>query len=330
MKVLLITRSDDGGAVTSVAKALRARGAEPIRFDTDFYPTQVQLSTRLERGTVERRLVSPDGSFLLDEVGAVWYRRFFAGGRLGPELGDLREPSVNECRRTVYGMIAGLGCFELDPLWAVRHTDHKELQLRRAHEVGLDTPRTLITNDPAQARRFFEDLGGRVVTKMQSSFAVYRQGHELVVFTNPVAREDLEDLEGLRYCPMTFQEHLEKRVELRATVVGQRVFTAQVDSQQTAQTEVDWRRDGVGLLHAWHPYALPPEVERALVELVACFGLNYAAADFVVTPEGRHVFLEINAGGEWEWIERSAGLPIGEAIAQVLLGEAPRLARKVG
>ena len=43
-----------------------------------------------------------------------------------------------------------------------------------------------------------------------------------------------------------------------------------------------------------------------------------------VTPEGRHVFLEVNPSGEFFWLERNPGLPISEALAEVLLGKAPR------
>jgi glutathione synthase/RimK-type ligase-like ATP-grasp enzyme len=160
-----------------------------------------------------------------------------------------------------------------------------------------------------------------MVTKMQSSFAIYRKGIENVVFTTQVKREDLKDLSGLQYCPMIFQELIPKKIELRATVVGNKVFTAAVDSQQHEHTKIDWRVDGIGLLEAWVPYQLPKSIERALLKLVAAFGLNYAAADFIVTPDGRHVFLEINAGGEWFWLQRVH--PIAEAMADLLLGRTP-------
>lgn len=321
-----MTRSDDGPAVNAVSDALKGLGGEPIRFDTDRYPLDVQLSTRIDSDSMRRILVTPAGRFDLNEVTAVWYRRFFAGGRLPMHLGDLRVPSVNESRRTVYGTIAALGCFQLDPLSSVRKTDHKELQLKRARELGLDIPLTLFSNDPAEVRAFHDALGGRMITKMQSSFAVYREGKEHVVYTNKVKPEDLDDLSGLRYCPMTFQEHLEKDLELRVTVVGKQAFAASIDSQKLPHTTIDWRRDGTALLNDWKPYHLPPEVERGLVALVEDFGLNYAAADFIVTPEGRHVFLEINAGGEWFWLrellERHRGLP--PRLLQVCGGEVHR------
>lgn len=321
--VLLVTRSDDNACVQWLQDELEARGARGLRLDTDRYPGEVQLSTALEGKKTRRTLVVDGKAHDLSGLTSLWYRRFFAGGRLPESLGDLREASVEESRRTLYGTIAALGCFELDPLRCVRAADAKELQLHRARAFGLDVPKTLFSNDPRAVRRFFKACRGRVVTKMQNSFAVYRQGRELVVYTTRLSAKDLEDLDGLRHCPMTFQELLPKKVELRATVVGRRVFTAAVDSQASEAAKVDWRKDGLGLLEAWTPYQLPPKVERALLKLTASFGLNYAAADFVVTPKGRHVFLELNAGGEFFWLQRTPGLPIVQALADVLLE--PRL-----
>lgn len=334
MSILLITRSDDNDTVKRVSAALERRGELAVRLNTDRYPDLVRLATRVSttpstttrakpRAATERWLHTPDGRFDLNEVTAVWYRRYLAGGALPLELGDMLPASVEEARRSLYGMIAALPCFHLDTLEAVRRCDHKELQLIRGRALGLDVPRTLFTNDPAAARAFFDECDGRVITKMQSSFAIHREGKEHVVFTNVVERAHLDDLEGLRHCPMTFQEHLPKRLELRATVVGKRVLTAAVDSQQTALTRTDWRKDGVGLLRSWSPYQLPRSVEKALLALLDDIGLNYGAADFVVTPDGRHVFLEVNAGGEWFWLDEPTsvggpGLRIADAVAETL------------
>jgi hypothetical protein len=58
--------------------------------------------------------------------------------------------------------------------------------------------------------------------------------------------EDLEHLDGLRYCPAIFQERVPKALELRATIVGDRVFTASIDSQSSELAKVDWRRESFG------------------------------------------------------------------------------------
>ena len=88
----------------------------------------------------------------------------------------------------------------------------------------------------------------------------------------------------------------------------------------------DWRIVGSETEGDWQPYALPPEVERGLLEVMDRLGLDYGAADFIVTPDGRVVFLEVNPAGEFFWLQRAPGLPIAEALAEVLLGAAPRRA----
>ena len=54
------------------------------------------------------------------------------------------------------------------------------------------------------------------------------------------------------------------------------------------------------------------------------FSLNYGAIDIILTPDGRHVFLELNPSGEFFWLERTPGLPISDAIADLLLGHSMR------
>ena len=41
----------------------------------------------------------------------------------------------------------------------------------------------------------------------------------------------------------------------------------------------------------------------------------------IVTPDGRYVFVEINPNGQYLWIEHQTGLPISEAICDLLLDE---------
>ncbi len=47
-------------------------------------------------------------------------------------------------------------------------------------------------------------------------------------------------------------------------------------------------------------------------------GLPFGVFDFAVTPDGKWVFLECNAGGQYGWIEDPIGAPITEALADLL------------
>ncbi|HZI05563.1 MAG TPA: MvdD family ATP-grasp ribosomal peptide maturase [Archangium sp.] len=323
MAILIVTHSNDNEAPRAVRRALEARGERVYRFDSDLFPTQIQLSLD-EAG--EGRLSGPDGVLALSEVSAVWYRRNATGAGIPKDLDEqLRKPSVEESRRLVFGMMTALGVFQLDALEVVRRAEHKPLQLKLARALGMEVPRTLMTNEPEAVRAFAASCPGGVVTKMMSSFAVYdERGREQVVFTTPLESRELEDLEGLDLCPMTFQERLAKAVELRVTVVGEKVMAAAIDSQALPKAREDWRREGAALIDAWKAYTLPAPLEAQVLRLMDALGLNYGAFDFIVTPEGRHVFLEVNPAGEFMWLMRNPGLPVDEALADVLSGRAAR------
>jgi len=325
MTVLIVTHSEDNECVEMVTRALERRGEDCFRLDTDLFPGRIDLRVRVS-GEARSVELERDGRVLeLGGLTAAWHRRL-AVGRSIPETLErqVRAASVEESRRVLHGLLASLGCFVLDPWGRIRLAEAKQLQLELARAVGLDVPRTLVTNDPAAARAFWDQCSGRVVAKMMASFAIHADGQERVVFTNPLAEHDLAGLAGLRLCPMTFQERLDKALELRVTIVGRRVFTAAVDPNALPRSATDWRREGLALIGRWRPHALPAGVERGLLALMDALGLNYGAADIVVTPGGRHVFLEVNPAGEFFWLERENGLPVSEALADVLLGRAER------
>jgi glutathione synthase/RimK-type ligase-like ATP-grasp enzyme len=118
-----------------------------------------------------------------------------------------------------------------------------------------------------------------------------------------------------------FQEKVEKRVELRVTVVGERVFAAEIDSQRSHRSAGDWRRHDPAHV-AVRAATLPMGVRAAARELVRRLDLSYGALDFIERPNGELVFLEVNPTGEYLWIEDSTQLPITAAICDWLCGEA--------
>lgn len=112
-----------------------------------------------------------------------------------------------------------------------------------------------------------------------------------------------------------------KAHEIRVTVFGEQVFACRILTQPTGETRGDWRA------HSWDdPGSFPPheattisdDVAESCRLLVRDYGLAYGAIDMVVTPNGEHVFLELNPNGQWAWIEERTGLPLGSAVIDVL------------
>ncbi|WKU45415.1 hypothetical protein Q3V23_15830 [Streptomyces sp. VNUA116] len=79
---------------------------------------------------------------------------------------------------------------------------------------------------------------------------------------------------------------------------------------------VDWRSEYRNLVY--EPVTCPEGIRGALVRLLAGFDLSFGAFDFAVTADDAWWFLECNPNGQWAWLRAAAGLPITNAIADLL------------
>ncbi len=320
--VVIFTYSGDSpDMLAQMTAALAQRGAATLRFDSDLFPTATQATFRQDAAGESVVWSSGEHSVTLGPTDALWYRRARTAARVPQTLEkQLRTACVDESETLLRGLMAVSPCFVLDLPELVKLCGHKPRQQRLAREVGMATPRTLMTNDPVQAADFVRSCAGGAVAKMLSAFAIYtEQQEEQVVFTTALNEDHLSKLAGLSLCPMVFQERIEKRVELRITVIGNRIFTAAVDSASTPGAEVDWRQKGVTLIKKWVPYSLPADIEASIHTYMQRIGMQYSAIDMIVEPSGRHVFLEANPAGEFFWLECHAPFfPLVDALADVL------------
>jgi hypothetical protein len=325
-KVLIITHTQDNVCIDKVTHFLQEAGAEAIRFNVDRYPLDYKLTTHFENNKWQVLLEDGDTVHDLQQCAAVWYRRSY---NLGSGLKDVLDKeylgaTYKEVSRTLFGMLEGLPCFQVEKPSVYRRLDSKEEQLRIAVKHGLKVPATCITNSPKEAKAFVEAQQRPVITKMQSSFAVYREKEEHVVFTSEITDDHLNDMDGLAFCPMTFQERLEKKLEMRVTIVGKKIFCFSIDSQRMSNAAVDWRKEGVAMIDDWQPYELPAHIQQQLHAFMNEYGVNYGAIDLILTPDDEFYFLEINAAGEYFWLDKLCDNLISKQVAEVLLGVAER------
>ena len=317
--VLLLTHSGDFFTIDRVAEAIEKKGATPFRLDTDKFPLEVQLAAQFNGKKSFYQLTYNHQSIDSQQVQSVWTRRIWQ-----PELtGDLdpqfREACVRESQTTLAGFWDSLRSARwLDNLAQIEKAKNKLLQLRLASEVGLIIPPTLVTNNPDAAREFFSQVQGRMVSKLLTAIARSMESPEFFLYTSRVKAEDLEEAESLRYCPMVFQAEIPKQLELRIVVVNGQTFVGALDSSQYNNSAVDWRRPGIDP-GAWQHHTLPDSLLQQLQIFMANLGLNFGAFDFILTPGGEYVFLEVNPGGEWGMLERDLDLPISHAISDFLV-----------
>jgi glutathione synthase/RimK-type ligase-like ATP-grasp enzyme len=114
-----------------------------------------------------------------------------------------------------------------------------------------------------------------------------------------------------------FSRKCEKDYELRVTVVGKKVFAVRIDSQLHEETRTDWRINPD--LLGYSETQISKDLEYKCFALLAALRLDFGAFDFIVR-DNQYIFLEVNANGQWGWLEGKLGIKISEAIIDYLMG----------
>jgi MvdC family ATP-grasp ribosomal peptide maturase len=317
--VLLLTHSGDFYTIDLVSQALARRGVRPIRFNTDLFPSSIKLSAHAGDERTAHLSTETGEQISTTDVRAVWARKLWSP-RMADDLDErYRSMCVGESIAALEGFLDALHEARwVNDLQRQRAAENKQRQLRLAARAGLRVPRTLVTNDPAAARQFFAETEGQTVAKLLRPIAVSMDAVQPFVYTNRVREEDLNSAETLRHSPMVFQELIPKACELRVAFVAGETFAGALDASGTSRGHTDWRRVAPEECR-WQKAQLPTEVVSGLQALMSELGLVFGAVDFICTPAGEYVFLEVNPGGEWGMLERDLCLPISEAIAEALL-----------
>ncbi len=319
MTVLVLATERDVSADRMV-RALSDRGVPVFRADLSWFPQRLTLDAELRAGRWMSRLATAHRAVALEEMRSVWYRNPSSFRFPAAMSGVERRHAQHEAKLGVGGVLASLPVRWVNS--PGRHADagHKPRQLVAAARAGLDVLPSLVTNDGAAVRRFVAGCGpGGAVTKMLGATAICEQGGRRVALTQRVAISDLGDLRGIEVTAHQFQRWAAKRKEARVIVIGRQVFAVAIRAGSDA-ARVDWRADYRAL--SYETVDPPVDVQRGVRAVMGELGLVYGAFDFVITPEGRWVFLEVNPGGQFGWLEDKTDVPLTATLADLLAWEA--------
>jgi glutathione synthase/RimK-type ligase-like ATP-grasp enzyme len=182
-----------------------------------------------------------------------------------------------------------------------RSKPFQALQIRKS---GFLIPETLVTNDPAVAKQFFDEHQGKVIFKSIS-------GAKSIV--RELSPEYLKRLPLLWHGPTQFQA-LITGDDIRVHVVGDRCFATRIRS-----ASVDYR-------FAWQqrirfemePVALSEDASARCIQLSRKLGLTFSGIDLKESPTGEYYCLEVNAAPGLSFYESRTHQPIGAALGEFL------------
>lgn len=240
-----------------------------------------------------------------DELTGVYFRNVLLN-----EPDDGEESSEATCHpypRTdprIASALNSLPCRVVNRPIAVHSNCSKPYQALIIRKFDFKIPRTLITNDPEAALRFYSECEGKVIFKSIS-------GVRSIV--RLMDKEDLGRLALLENCPTQFQEYVAGD-NIRVHVIGERLFAVRIQCDA-----VDYRYAGQeGFARTMVPTALPEDVETNCIKLAKEFGLAMAGIDLKETPAGEYYCFEVNASPAFPFYESPTRPAVADALAEFL------------
>src|SRR5215212_5273183 len=232
--VLVITNDHDEHADAVIAE-LDRRAVRVFRFHPDEYPHSCSISLEIRDGQIEGEIRKERQRVRFDEICAAWYRRSRPLFAPLPTLNLLQGDLENFVKVQSSAMISGLSA-SLETLWVgqpskLRRAEVKALQLAEASKGGLATPATLISNEPDRAAAFCGALGAAAcaVKPLIATRVDSEEGARLPLTTTLPRGHALD---SVALSPTIFQPYVEKAYELRCVVMGEKIFTARLNSQE--------------------------------------------------------------------------------------------------
>lgn len=315
-KVLIITNKSD---VTSdfIVKELKQRKIDFFRFNTEELTKScfITLDFAKDSFVIHDKITNKKNE--LREFSSVYFRR--------PELPTVNDSDLttgeetflkNEIAYTLEGVYKIIrNAYWVSPLFSIRQAENKIYQLDVAKSIGFVIPESIVTNDYDEFIHFYERNDRNCIIKPIKSGLIKDKTGSKVIFTNslsdiPISKKEFE------MSPNYIQKRIQKKGDIRVTMVGDKIFATFIHSQDENQTKTDWRRGENELKHT--RIELPDSINDKCNELMSKLNLRFGAIDLIMDEAGQFTFLEINPNGQWAWIERQTGYKISTEIVNLL------------
>lgn len=248
-----------------------------------------------------------------DETIAIYYRK-----PLLPKLEEYRVDYRNFMLREIVAFVDGIvesfpgRCLTRPSI--LKRADNKVFQLALAKKIGFEVPLSLLSNSEQIVKDFCKDKN--TVVKPISIGKIFADNQTMIIQTNSI--ENKIAINNLEFCPSYFQAYSDKDYEVRVTIVSNKLFPAKLETQTQEETKIDWRINPNAFNYSH--IELPQEIKTMCLRFMKQANIDFGAFDFIVKNE-KYIFLEVNANGQWGWLEDKLGLKISASIIDYLLGE---------
>lgn len=198
----------------------------------------------------------------------------------------------------------------------LNHPDYvnpnKLIQLSVAKEVGLAIPQSWVINgDVPQLRKL------DFITKPLSNCFDFRVNKD--IYTNYTSKlTGKETYDNLFFSFV--QENIKKEAEIRVFYLLGKCYGLLIHSQDNSKTKVDYRNYDFQHENRLEPCQLPADITVKIDAFMQKINLQTGSLDFILTPNGEYIFLEVNPCGQYD-IFNSCNIYPDKLIAEALISK---------
>lgn len=117
--------------------------------------------------------------------------------------------------------------------------------------------------------------------------------------------------------PWFLQQRVDSMTDLTVFVCGDRLFAFERSRQDLVG--LDWREaSGAAARAPWKPYGLSPADRTAVKGLLRDLCVDWGRIDLMRDADGRSVFLEFNANGQWAFLDPDHRIGLADAVVDYL------------
>lgn len=296
MKILIITSSIDYTVDYIIS---RYPNVDFYRINTDMFGKYQFLITN-NGWSIE----SAFGKIEYAEVKSIYYRK-----PMLPNLSEFDPAYHSMIAQDILEIVTGLAnSFDglvLSKPYLLKRAENKTYQLLTLRELGVPYPLSAIGNAHDLDTKL---ISAHKIIKPLTQGKIDKGSHFELFQTNRLT----QSVGDISLTPVYVQEFVEKSYEVRITCLDNYIWPVRIVSSDLT----DWRR-----ITAKNTYALidvPDKIKQMCLNILKFFELRFGAFDFIVTPTGEWVFLEINPNGQWLWLEEVLNLDISKRIVELL------------
>jgi ATP-GRASP peptide maturase of grasp-with-spasm system len=257
-------------------------------------------------------------------IEAIWYRRWNPSGiseSVVIEEANIFQNEMNRYLNREFNSSSRAFFSKLkSKIWLNSPDDaqtNKFFILKKAKEIGLNVPETIITNSKIELMSFMEKHSQIIVKSLSEPTFFKYEEQRYGLYTTVLNQKDIIKMEDF-FFPSLFQKKIEKHIELRVFYLEKKCYSMAIFSQNS-KTAIDFRVYDYSLPNRTVPFKLPKDIELKIEILMSELNINCGSIDIIKSVEGEYVFLEINPTGQFGMTSYPCNYNLEKKIANYLL-----------